>query len=122
MSARTATRPVVVGVDESGSSAALRWAVDDARRRSAQLWIVHALDQRHSHAFTLANPVFVADERRAAEQVLDTATATARELAPELDVRPVLEVGRPAVVLLRRAPGAEVVVLGRRGRGGFAGL
>ena len=88
MSTRPASRPVVVGVDESGSSAALRWAADEARRRSAPLCIVHALDQRHSPAFMLANPVFVADERRAAEQVLDTAAATARELAPGLDVRP----------------------------------
>jgi nucleotide-binding universal stress UspA family protein len=122
MSTRPASRPVVVGVDESGSSAALRWAVDEARRRSAPLCIVHALDQRHSPAFVLANPVFVADERRAAEQVLDAVAAMARELVPGLDVRPLLEVGQPAVVLLERAPVADLVVLGSRGRGGFTGL
>jgi nucleotide-binding universal stress UspA family protein len=121
MSSCTTPGPVVVGVDESGSSAALRWAVDEARRRSTRLGIVHALEG-NSEAFIRANPVFAAAERRAAEQVLDTAAATARAMAPGLDVRPVLGAGPPGVALLARAPGAELLVLGSRGRGGFTGL
>jgi nucleotide-binding universal stress UspA family protein len=111
MSSCTTPGPVVVGVDESGSSAALRWAVDEARRRSTRLGIVHALEG-NSEAFIRANPVFAAAERRAAEQVLDTAAATARAMAPGLDVRPVLGAGPPGVALLARAPGAELLVLG----------
>ena len=121
MDRRTAPGVVVVGIDGSAAgTAALRWAVEEARRRSARLSVVHALNQRHSGAFNRANPEFVAEERRAAEHVLDAAVARAG--APDVDVHPVLEVGPPAVVLLRRATSADLVVAGSKGRGGFAGL
>jgi nucleotide-binding universal stress UspA family protein len=114
---------VVVGVDGSDNSdAALRWAVDEARRRRAPLCVVHATDQRHSETFVRANPVFLADERCAAEQVLGSAVGYARARAPELEVRSVLDVCTPAVALLRRAAAADLVVVGSRGRGGFGGL
>jgi nucleotide-binding universal stress UspA family protein len=116
-------RRLVVGVDGSpAATAALGWALDEARSRSAPLWLVHALDQSHTDAFTRANPVFVAEVRRAAERILDTAVAHARAVVPDLDVYPVLEVGTPAAVLLTQAAAADLVVLGSRGRGGFAGL
>jgi nucleotide-binding universal stress UspA family protein len=117
------SRPVVVGVDGSPpATAALDWALDEACSRSARLWLVHALGQAHSDAFTRANPVFVAEERRAAEEILDTAVTHARAVAPGLDIRAVLLVGDPAAILLAEAKFAELVVLGSRGRGGFAGL
>jgi nucleotide-binding universal stress UspA family protein len=120
---RTAPDPVVVGVDGSAADGpVLRWAVDEARRRRSPLCVVHAVDDRHSEAFIRANPVFVAAERRAGEQILDGAVGQARGLARDVDVRPVLEVGAPAVVLLRWAAAAGLVVVGSRGRGGFAGL
>jgi nucleotide-binding universal stress UspA family protein len=115
--------PVVVGVDESDAGdAALRWAVDEARHRRAPLCVVHAMDQRHSEAFVRANPVYIAEERRAAEHVLATAVEHARACAPDLAIRPVLDDAAPAVALLERVAGAAVVVVGCRGRGGFAGL
>lgn len=115
--------PLVVGVDGSAAAAAaVRWAVQEAHRRLARLCVVHALNQRHSGAFHRANPAFVAEERRAADEVLDTAVRQARALAGDVVVHPVLEVGQPSVVLLRQAAGADLVVLGSKGRGGFAGL
>ena len=123
MDTSTASDPVVVGVDGSpAGDAALRWAVDEAHGRLAPLCVVHALDQRHSEAFIRANPGFVAVERRAAEEVLDAAVGRARALVADVDVRPVLAVGPPAVVMLRQAAAAGLVVLGSRGRGGFSGL
>ena len=114
---------VVVGVDGSAAdTAAVRWAVQEAHRRQARLYVVHALSQRHSAAFQRANPAFVAEERRAADVVLDSAVRQARAVAGDVDVHPVLEVGQPAVVLLQRAAAADLVVLGGQGRGGFAGL
>jgi nucleotide-binding universal stress UspA family protein len=80
------------------------------------------MDQHHSEPFVRANPVYVAEERRAAEEVLAAAVGQARACAPELDVRPVLDVHAPAVALLRHAAAAALVVVGSRGRGGFAGL
>jgi nucleotide-binding universal stress UspA family protein len=114
---------VVVGVDGSAAdTVAVRWAVQEAHRRPARLYVVHALSQRHSAASHRANPAFVAEERRAAELVLDAAVGQARALAGGVDVHPLLEVGPPAVVLLQRATAADLVVLGCQGRGGFAGL
>jgi nucleotide-binding universal stress UspA family protein len=123
MSTRTAARPVVVGVDGSDAGQApLGWAAGDCRRRRAPLCVVHAMDQRHSEPFVRANPVFVGEERRAAEEVLATAVDRVRACAPQLDVRPVLDDRAPAVALLRYAESAALVVVGSRGRGGFAGL
>ena len=114
MSTVAAARPVVVGVDGSDDSAAgLRWAVDEARKRSAPLSVVHAVDLVRSEFFALEDPDFVTEARRAAQGVLDAAVRQARELAPDLEVRPVLDVGTPPVVIL---------VVGSYGRGGFGGI
>ena len=119
----TAPGAVVVGVDGSAAdTAAVRWAAEEAHRRPARLCVVHALSQRHSGAFHRANPAFVAEERRAADDVLGSAVRQAHALAGDVDVHPVLEVGPPAVVLLLQAAAADLVVLGSKGRGGFAGL
>jgi nucleotide-binding universal stress UspA family protein len=123
MNTRVAARPILVGVDGSAAgTAGLGWAAAEARRRSAPLRVVHVVEQRHSDAFTRANPVYVAEERRAAEQVLDAAVGYVHGLGADVDVRPTLEIGSPAVVLLAHSATAEMVVVGSRGRGGFAGL
>lgn len=105
MDSGTAPGVVVVGVDGSAAdTAALRWAVEEARRRPARLCLMHALNQRHSGAFHRANPTFAPEERRvAAADVLAAAGGQARALAGDVDVHPVLEVGPPAVALLRQA-------------------
>lgn len=116
-------RPVVVGTDGSASgAAALLRAVDEAEHPRRPLRVLHAMDVRYGAAFSRANPVFVADERRAAEEVLDAAVAAARAAAPGLDVRGLLAAGPPAAALVEQAADADLVVVGCRGRGGFTGL
>ena len=123
MNTRVAARPILVGVDGSAAgTAGLGWAVAEAHRRSLPLQVVYVLGQSHSDAFTRANPVYVADERREAEVVLDTAVGYVHSVAADVEVRPALEVGSPTVVLLERWGAAEMVVVGSRGRGGLAGL
>ena len=56
------------------------------------------------------------------QSVLERAAELARERAPHLEVDTVLEAGRVAEVLRREAAGAEQVVVGSRGLGGFTGL
>ena len=117
MTTTAAVRPVVAGIDGSDQSImALRWAADEARRRSAPLWVVHAFDIVRTEYY---GPE-IAAERRAGEEVLDAAVRQARELAAEVEVRPVLEAGAASVVLLKQSAHADLVVLGSRGRGGFA--
>lgn len=111
---------VVVGVDGSqASNRALRWAVHQARRRDgAELDVVHAWTA----------PAIDADDtwRRAyfetcAREVLDAETGSVNgQKAPA--VRPVLVNAPAAEALIEAASVADLLVVGARGRGGFAGL
>jgi nucleotide-binding universal stress UspA family protein len=123
---------IVVGVDGSeGSVRALRWAVEEARLRDAQLRVIHAwyvpliLSAPSDETFGIPPPAGSLDEVR---------TALAREagkvLAASLqgtgsdEVQVVGEVieGKPARVLTEAAAEADLLVVGSRGLGGFTGL
>lgn len=116
---------VVVGVDGSDSAlAAVRWAAEEASRRGAVLRLVAAV------AWMAYEPVgesaFRGDERRiltvAAEGHLETARTAARRIAPELEITCEVRGGDAVRVLRDEAETARMVVLGSRGRGGFAEL
>jgi len=113
---------IVVGVDGSEpSKAALRWAIEEARLRGAPVLAVHAWLMQFG-----AGPGFVVpavepnDVQREAESMLDAAIA---EVGTEgLDVDRVAVEGVAARVLIEAAEGADLLVVGSRGHGGFAGL
>lgn len=111
---------IVVGVDGSPSSrAALRWAVRHARLTGGVVEAVCVWDVPSVSGW--AGP--------AMEPVLD-AEAAKRGFVQELhdvfgderpaELREVLVRGNPAEMLLTAAEGAELLVVGSRGRGGFA--
>lgn len=113
---------VVVGVDGSQFSLrAVRWAAEEAVRRGAELRLVHA---------ELPLPTGVPDVSKLARSALhdeamgwmQDAAATAKETAPGLDVQTHVEVTTAAVLLGQESETAALVVVGARGRGGFAGL
>jgi nucleotide-binding universal stress UspA family protein len=116
---------IVVGVDGSpGSRAALRWAVGEATTRGAEIEAVLAYD------FGLAWIDIGSD---AQPLLMERATGNAREqlhrildeVLPEprpVTVHAVVVEGIPAAVLVEMARNAELLVVGTRGRGGFAGL
>lgn len=115
---------IVVGVDGSDSSMlALRWAADEARLRQATLDVVHAWSESGVGAGTHASAFSVDLEgpKAAAHAALDDVLATA---AIHSDVRVARHVvmGPGANVLLDIASGADLLVVGTRGRGGVAGL
>jgi nucleotide-binding universal stress UspA family protein len=100
--------PVVVGIDGSDlSTVALAWGVDEARRPSRPLRLVHTTDKTG---------------RAAGEELLNAASMRARRAVPDLDVSTVLADGHAADALLKQAAEADVVVLGSRGRSGFSRL
>jgi nucleotide-binding universal stress UspA family protein len=113
---------IVVGVDGSEESkAALRWAVEEARLRGATVRAVCAWSLPH-----VAGPGFaflpggIEEFRRDAEGVLDAAIA---EVGSEgVDVERAAVEGGAADVLVQAAQGADLLVVGSRGHGGFAGL
>lgn len=118
---------IVVGYDGSPHArAALEWAMDEARRRNAGVHIVHVW-QFPGMALTSYGeatlPVIVPDDiEMAALDVERSARAVAAGIDPEIDVTASVERGQPADVLIRESKGAELVVVGTHGRGGFAGM
>ncbi|MFI6857731.1 universal stress protein [Streptomyces sp. NPDC050416] len=114
------TLPVIAAVDGSdGSLRALDWALDAARRRSAPLRVVHVRQYAHwvQPEVLAAGPP---DPR--ADPVLDRV----REHVESLSARPDTEYlgleGAPGAVLPELGSSAQLLVLGSRGRGGFASL
>jgi len=115
---------VVVGVDDSpGGHAALRYAADEAARRGAELHVicVWAFPGAHTAHATVPGPLrdAVVEE---AHDVLDRLATEV--LGNDPDCATVLVVGEPppARALIEANRAADVVVVGSRGLGGFAGL
>jgi nucleotide-binding universal stress UspA family protein len=118
--ARTAER-VVVGVDGSEDARrALRWALDEGRGRGATVHVVHAWAPPFVDISGLLPVSGDADVQRAAEQVLQDMVAAADTTG--VAVEAVAVPGPPSAAILEAAAGADLVVVGSRGRGGFAGL
>ena len=119
---------IVVGVDHSeGAKAALRFALEEAKLRQATLRVVHAWQYGYIGATGLedAYPAMggdIKDLREATETALEE---TLRESVRETDAveieRRVVE-GRAAGVLVDESREADLLVVGSRGLGGFAGL
>ncbi|MTD55169.1 universal stress protein [Amycolatopsis pithecellobii] len=108
--------PVVVGVDGSrAGEPALALAFEEASLHQVPLVAFHA---RHD-----AEPVHGFAEARGAETgVLAEALGGWQEKFPEVTVERVAEKDRPRHRLLEWSRTARLVVVGSRGRGGFAGL
>jgi nucleotide-binding universal stress UspA family protein len=116
--------PVVVGVDGSPTSdAAIATAFDEASWRGAGLVAVHAWSEYASDHVRFE----ALDEgREQVEQVenelLAQRLAGWQEKYPDVDVRRVVTPGRPVEKLLDYAAGAQLIVVGSRGNGGFSGM
>jgi nucleotide-binding universal stress UspA family protein len=113
------TDPIVVGVDGSEPSMnAVRWAVEEAARRHAVLRVVRG--------YSITTPRlpsgFTVEARAAAQRCLRDGVRLALDTHPELEVEPVLELQRGVDLLADESMKAEMVVVGARGRGGFAEL
>jgi nucleotide-binding universal stress UspA family protein len=114
---RPVARPqrIVVGVDGSDESvAALHWAAEEARWRGAQLEVVHAWSWDHAAPIPMVGPG-PGEVRREAEETLQMALQDARLHGVAASGR-VVE-GHPSAALQRLAAGADLLVVGSRGRG-----
>lgn len=116
---------VVVGIDRSDCArAAVEWAADHARRRSLRLRVVHAYEpSQYAVRQPVGMPIDVTGVvRSAAQRLLDETVEVLSIAYPELHVTSRLEPGSAAETLLEESAGAETVVVGSRGTGGFADL
>lgn len=116
---------VVVGVDASHhASYAADWAAREAVQRGAALHIIHALDADPSSA--LAGPgvysTHVHAVTEAGQQLLTELQYRIASAHPSLSVTTELAHQSAAGALVLASAQAELLVLGTRGRGGFAGL
>ncbi|MGH9028494.1 MAG: universal stress protein [Acidimicrobiales bacterium] len=120
-----AERVVVVGVDGSeASSAALEWAAEEAHLRGATLRVVHAW-HLPTMAYAGAGYVAVPELQSVGDDVavaLGSQVSDVLGAHPDVTLEPRVTEGPAAQVLLDAAKGAEMVVVGSHGRGGFTGL
>lgn len=111
---------VVVGYDGSEPARrALGWAVREAGLRNAPL--VCAVVVAPATTYDLPDTPSAAAVQ-AADETLDEAAALARADAPDLRLIPLRVVDAPARGLVELSEGAQLIVLGSRGRGGVAGM
>jgi nucleotide-binding universal stress UspA family protein len=118
---------VVVGVDSSACSAlALDAALAEAARRHTRLAVVNATmapgpTPRSSVGHVAADRALLIDSsRRLLQASIDAARDHVRALPRDIELVPVEQTA--AAALLDRARDAALLVVGSRGRGGFAGL
>lgn len=118
-------REVAVGVDGAEpSGAALGFAFEEASLRKARLRAVHVWSHPASYGPGTMQPI-VYEAQIGAEQEsrsLEETLAVWREKYPDVEVLSEIVQGRPARVLGGVSARADLLVVGTRGRGGFAGL
>ena len=118
---------IVVGVDGSdGGAAALEFAAAEAALRQTRLRIVSAWEvPTAAYGGGFAPPIDPATWdafRVRAEQVAEDASAVVKKHQPSVDVEALAVAGQAAVALLEQSTEAELIVVGRRGLGGFTRL
>ena len=114
------TLPVLLGIDGSpASEAATAFAFEEASRRGVDLVALHAW----SDASTVPpwGPEWCAYEQEGGE-ILAERLSGWQEQYPDVHVRRRVVCDRPAQWLIDESAHAQLVVLGSRGRGGFARL
>lgn len=127
MNASMDSEEILVGYDGStDASVALDWALDEAGRSGRPVRLAYVFEW-----LTVAGwigpgvaPGVWPDEtaRRQVEDLVRKAAADAAADRPGLTVRGEVFDGPPALVLQERSAEAQMLVLGSRGHGGFAGL
>ncbi|MDT0352866.1 universal stress protein [Pseudonocardia sp. DSM 45834] len=114
--------PVVVGIDGSPTSeAALAFAFEAAELRGVPLVAVHTWTDYQIESTMVAvleGDAIDADEHR----LLAERLAGWSEKFPDVSVRRLVTRYRPARTLIEQSGHAQLVVVGSRGRGGFAGM
>jgi nucleotide-binding universal stress UspA family protein len=112
--------PVLLGIDGSpASEAATALAFDEASRRGVELRALHVWSD------VGVFPVLGMDWRdreREGQEILAERLAGWQEQYPDVQVERLLFCDKPSQWLLKESERAQLVVVGSRGRGGFAGM
>jgi nucleotide-binding universal stress UspA family protein len=116
-------KTILVGVDGSpGSRTALTWAATEAADHQADLVVLNVWEA------TLPPPVGSVPQSGIPDSsglATDNLLQVIKEVLgedPRVLVQPRIKPGNPAEVLIEESADADLLVVGTRGRGGFAGL
>jgi nucleotide-binding universal stress UspA family protein len=119
---------IVVGVDASQEAqAALRFAVAEAKLRGATLRAVHAWHFSQLAAAGIEGSYVgfnreLEERGRAAMATLDATLGEVEADLVDVQLERRAAEGSPAALLVEESRGADLLVVGSRGLGGFAGL
>jgi nucleotide-binding universal stress UspA family protein len=114
---------IVVGVDGSDASKdALRWAVEDARARGAEVIALHAYEvpvpaPDASPSSPVDLPALVAEAHESAQQFVTSVVDEVVGNAVTVDVAPIAVEDEPAKALLDASRDADLIVVGSHGHG-----
>ncbi len=111
-------RRIVVGVDGSApSKAALAWAIGQARLTGAEVEAVIAWDYPAAYGYRV--PVAQPDWEDLATRALADAVADVPGSGDQVQIERKVVEGNAAAALTDASAGAELLVVGSRGHGGF---
>jgi nucleotide-binding universal stress UspA family protein len=111
---------IVVGVDGSSSATrALQWAARQAEVTGAELHVVGAWNWAATYGYV---PTGEFDWEQETSSMLDEAIGKAVSAGDGVHLRKYVTQGHPAQVLLDASEGADLLVVGSRGHGGFTGM
>ena len=116
-------QPIVVGIDGSShADLAVEWAADEAVLSRRPLRVVYAAERWESDAPLDAAPGTCESLTDAGGRVLAEAAERAGKDRPGLRITTELIFDAPMRALRSYGRRAEMIVVGRRGRGGFTGM
>lgn len=119
---------IVVGIDGSEAAKnALRWALEEARLRSAKIVAVHAWEAPPAMPEPGPAPGFdlvgiLPEVEEAGERLVKAVVEEVVGDDSDVTVEPVAIQGPAASVLVEAARDADLLVVGSRGHGGFTAL
>ncbi|MCZ9347586.1 universal stress protein [Streptomyces sp. TRM76130] len=114
---------VLAGIDDTSHSwLAVDWAAAEAEARGGALRLVHAVGPGPEIGWDETGAGLTRQVFEATTSMLDDGRARVRAARPDLPVEAFLAHASPAEAILDAAEDADLIVVGTRGRGGFAGL
>ncbi len=114
---------IIAATDGSpAATAAVEWAADDAARKELPLRVIHVVDRLPYEIPRYPIPGVQESIVQSGERILRDARQAVRTRQPGVEVTTELVYGVPAPVLRQEAEHSSELVVGSRGRGGFAGM